>query len=50
MPDLLLDNRQLSLTFVPTEARDAVPTVPLLHADFIHTPPTPPPRGGCAVS
>ena len=49
MPDLILDNRQSLLTFVPAETHDAVPTVPRLCADFIETPPVPPPRGSFAV-
>jgi hypothetical protein len=49
MPDLILDNRQSLLTFVSTEADDAVPTVPRLRADLIETPPVPPPRGSFAV-
>lgn len=50
MPDLMLDYRQLLLTFIPTEAQDVVPTVPRLRADFIETPPVPPPRSSLAVS
>ena len=49
MPDMMLDNRQLPPDFVPTDAQDAVPTVPRLRADFIQTPPVPPPRGSFAV-
>ena len=49
MPDLILDHRQLLLTFVSNGVRDEVPTVPRLRADFIETPPVPPPRGCFAV-
>jgi hypothetical protein len=49
MPDFILDDRQTRLPFTPPETRDAVPTVPRLHLDFIESPPTPPPRKVLAV-
>lgn len=49
LPDLTLSERQAVLSFVPAEALGVAPAVPGLHADFIESPPTPPPRGFLAV-
>ena len=50
MSDLILSNLQVLLTFVPTDSDDAASFVLGPHADFIESPPTPPPRGSFAVS
>lgn len=49
MPDLILDGRQPFLPSAGREVRDALPAAPRSHADFIESPPTPPPRGSLAV-
>jgi hypothetical protein len=49
MQDFILDHRPTLFPFTPAASRDAVPTVPRLRADFVESPPTPPPRGSFAV-
>lgn len=44
MPELLCEERGTPVPPPPTEATRAVPFVPRLHADFIESPPAPPPK------
>jgi len=48
LPDWTV-NSQVFLDFVPAQTRGAVLAPPPLHADFIDSPPTPPPRGSLAA-
>ncbi|HOX02273.1 MAG TPA: hypothetical protein P5555_18310 [Candidatus Paceibacterota bacterium] len=50
MPDLLCDPRQTLLPPRPPAPALAVPFVPGWHADFIDSPPKPPPRQSAAAS
>ncbi len=44
-PELFYEASLSLLPAAPTEAEDTVPLVPRLHADFIDSPLSPPPRG-----
>jgi hypothetical protein len=49
MPEPLWELRCVTVPAAPTVARCERPFVPVLHTDFIDSPPSPPPRPGFRV-
>lgn len=46
LPEFVLQAKRVVIPMPPTEAEEVAPLISNLHADFISTPPKPPPRVG----